>query len=86
MFRINSDGLVVDAEDDQPVALVAERFFAAEATMQDKRYVIVRLACPDDAPAGTIVAETRIHQFALPLDLAGDLMRAILQIASREDP
>ena len=84
MFRINGGGLVVDAEDDQPVALVVDRFFTAEATMQDKRFLILRLSCPDDTTHVGGLHEARMHQFALPLDLAGDLMRAILQIASRD--
>ncbi|CAM3191283.1 hypothetical protein SAMN04488021_11140 [Paracoccus aminovorans] len=85
MFRINTEGLVVDAEDDQPVAHVACGFLATEATMQGQRYLILRLNCQDDAPSGALLSSAQLHQFALPLDQAGDLVRAILEIANRSE-
>ncbi len=83
MFRISSDGLVVDPEDDQPVARVADGFVTAEATMGEQHYLILRLACSGDAPPGAPQPAAQLHQFALPLEQAGELVRAILGIANR---
>lgn len=84
MFRINSQGFLVDCEDDQPVALVALGCVAVEAVMQGQRYLLLRFDCQQALPEDAVLSSAQIHQFALPLDQADALARSILAIAKRE--
>lgn len=84
MYRINSQGFVVDCEDDQPVALVAEGCVAVEAVTQDRRYLLLRFDSPQSLPDDALLSTAQVHQFALPLEKADALARAILEIAERK--
>lgn len=84
MFRINSQGIAVDCEDDQPVALVAHGCVAVEAVLQGQRYLLLRFDCQQALPEDAVLSSAQIHQFALPLDQADALARSILAIAKRE--
>ncbi|WP_157404057.1 hypothetical protein [Paracoccus sp. N5] len=80
MFRINNQGFVVDCEDDQPVALVSHGCVAVEARMQDQRCVLLRFDGQQNLPPGARLSAAQVHQFALPLEQALALARAILTI------
>ena len=84
MFRINSQGFVVDCEDDQPVARVVHGCVAVEAVMQGQRYLLLRFDCQQGLPEDAVLSSAQVHQYALPLDQADALLRSILAISRRE--
>lgn len=81
MFRINSQGIAVDCEEDQPVALVAHGCVAVEAVLQGQRYLLLRFDCQQSLPDDALLSLAQVHQFALPLDQAEGLLRSILAIS-----
>lgn len=84
MFRINSEGFIVDCEDGQPVAVVAHDCVAVEARMQALRYLLLRFDCQQALPDEALLSAAQVHQFALPLQQARALARAILAIADAQ--
>lgn len=76
MFKLNKEGIAVDADDGRPVAVHVDSFVTATGAGSQAATVIMRLY-HKDRPTG------QAHQFALTAHRAAALGRHLLEVAAQ---
>lgn len=83
MFKIGPDGIIVDAQDERPVAVFVDSFTTALGIGPQADVLILRLhrkAWRQDSP---VVPRDQVHQFALPARQAAELGHLLLALAAQ---
>lgn len=83
MFKLNAQGLVVDANDERPVATFIDSFASALGVGERSDVVILRLYHKNWERTGPLVPRDQVHQFALSAHRAAELGRQLLEYAAQ---
>lgn len=85
MYEINQQNLIVDAEDNRPVAVFINSFVTAMGVGSESDNVIVRLHHDSWKQSGPLIPNNQVHQFLLTARRAGELGRHLLELAAQAE-
>lgn len=83
MFKVTAEGLIVDPNDDRPVAVFVDSFTTALGDGKQSDTVILRLFHKEWKNAGPLVPRDQVHQFAMNAHRAAELGRHLLELAAQ---